>query len=160
MSKDFVYVLKNGTVIEQGYRADLERSEGEFKAMKGSQAITAASMADDKERPESAMEDEEKDSLPQPLSYAPATLMPTTAPYLATGCLTWTLMLKGSGPMPFCLAVLAASFLPTCSQSSTERWQWYSSIQITPTFPPSLLRLSPFYAINTSEKVLQKVTAR
>ncbi|PBK59478.1 kinase-like protein [Armillaria solidipes] len=65
--------------------------------------------------------DEEKDSLPQPLSYAPATLMPTTAPYLATGCLTRTLMLKGSGPTPFCLAVLAASFLPTCSQSSTER---------------------------------------
>ncbi|KAK0457550.1 uncharacterized protein EV420DRAFT_1689013 [Desarmillaria tabescens] len=67
---DFVYVLKNGTVIEQGYRADLERSEGEFKAMMGSQVVADVSTIDDTERPESVtMEgDEEKDSVSQPFS--------------------------------------------------------------------------------------------
>ncbi|KAF8212117.1 P-loop containing nucleoside triphosphate hydrolase protein [Mycena galopus ATCC 62051] len=37
---DFVYVLKNGIVAEQGYRYDLETATGEFKAMMTAQNIT------------------------------------------------------------------------------------------------------------------------
>ncbi|KAK0463135.1 P-loop containing nucleoside triphosphate hydrolase protein [Desarmillaria tabescens] len=62
-SKDFVYVLKNGTIIEQGYHADLERSEGEFKAMVGSQVVADVSTVDNDEHPESATTEEEKDSV-------------------------------------------------------------------------------------------------
>ncbi|KAJ7673984.1 P-loop containing nucleoside triphosphate hydrolase protein [Mycena polygramma] len=39
-SNDFVYVLKNGVVAEQGYRYDLETTGGEFSSMMGSQGAT------------------------------------------------------------------------------------------------------------------------
>lgn len=39
-SKDFVYVLGSGTVVEQGYRADLEQAGGEFRQMMDSQGST------------------------------------------------------------------------------------------------------------------------
>ncbi|KAJ7271891.1 P-loop containing nucleoside triphosphate hydrolase protein [Mycena haematopus] len=39
-ASDFVYVLKNGVVAEQGYRYDLETATGEFSAMMAAQNIT------------------------------------------------------------------------------------------------------------------------
>ncbi|KAJ7774954.1 P-loop containing nucleoside triphosphate hydrolase protein [Mycena metata] len=39
-SSDFVYVLKNGVVAEQGYRYDLETAAGEFSSMMASQGAT------------------------------------------------------------------------------------------------------------------------
>ncbi|KAJ7172361.1 P-loop containing nucleoside triphosphate hydrolase protein [Mycena filopes] len=39
-SSDFVYVLKDGVVAEQGYRYDLETAEGEFSSMMASQGAT------------------------------------------------------------------------------------------------------------------------
>ncbi|KAK7020522.1 P-loop containing nucleoside triphosphate hydrolase protein [Favolaschia claudopus] len=39
-SSDFVYVLKNGVVAEQGYRYDLETAAGEFSAMMLAQHVT------------------------------------------------------------------------------------------------------------------------
>ena len=39
-SSDFVYVLKNGHVVEQGYRYDLESSHGEFREMMETQGAT------------------------------------------------------------------------------------------------------------------------
>ncbi|PBK91619.1 P-loop containing nucleoside triphosphate hydrolase protein [Armillaria gallica] len=149
-SKDFVYVLKNGTVIEQGYRADLERSGGEFKAMMGSQAIEAVSTADDEECPESVTEDEGKDSVSQPLSYAPATLMPRMHNSAMLG--NWMfdvvadLTSKGSGPAPFRPAVVRSResrclsrFVPAdafTAEHTERRRRRPSSIQVVPAFPP------------------------
>ncbi|KAH8833741.1 P-loop containing nucleoside triphosphate hydrolase protein [Flagelloscypha sp. PMI_526] len=39
-SKDFIYVLKNGSLVEQGYRDDLENGGGEFRRMVDVQATT------------------------------------------------------------------------------------------------------------------------
>ncbi|KAJ7430740.1 P-loop containing nucleoside triphosphate hydrolase protein [Mycena galericulata] len=39
-SSDFVYVLKSGCVVEQGYRYDLETASGEFSNMMASQGAT------------------------------------------------------------------------------------------------------------------------
>ncbi|KAJ6597005.1 P-loop containing nucleoside triphosphate hydrolase protein [Mycena vulgaris] len=39
-SSDFVYVLKEGWVVEQGYRYDLETAAGEFSSMMASQGAT------------------------------------------------------------------------------------------------------------------------
>ncbi|KAF7294849.1 hypothetical protein MIND_01022800 [Mycena indigotica] len=39
-SSDFVYVLRNGNVVEQGYRYDLEAATGEFSSMLTTQAAT------------------------------------------------------------------------------------------------------------------------
>lgn len=39
-SSDFVYVLKTGHVVEQGYRYDLETSDGEFRHMMETQGAT------------------------------------------------------------------------------------------------------------------------
>ncbi|KAJ7125492.1 P-loop containing nucleoside triphosphate hydrolase protein [Mycena crocata] len=39
-SSDFVYVLKDGCVVEQGYRYDLETATGEFGSMMASQGAT------------------------------------------------------------------------------------------------------------------------
>ncbi|KAJ7709793.1 P-loop containing nucleoside triphosphate hydrolase protein [Mycena rosella] len=39
-SSDFVYVLKDGSVVEQGYRYDLETASGEFNSMMASQGAT------------------------------------------------------------------------------------------------------------------------
>ncbi|KAK0504638.1 P-loop containing nucleoside triphosphate hydrolase protein [Armillaria luteobubalina] len=151
-SKDFVYVLKNGTVIEQGYRADLERSEGEFKAMMGAQAIAAVSRTDDEERPESATENEDTDSVSQSPSYAPATLMPPIHNSAMLG--NWMfdvvadLTSKGNGPTPFGPAVVRSResrclsrFVPADAFTAehTERQRRRrrpSSIQVVPAFPP------------------------
>ncbi|PBK83561.1 hypothetical protein ARMGADRAFT_1089193 [Armillaria gallica] len=89
--KAFIYVLRNGTVIEQGYIQ-----------LQPCQRL--------------AMEDEEKDLVSQPLLYVLTTLMPTIHSSAMLGNWMFGMMAdltsKGSGPTPFCLAVLAASFLP------------------------------------------------
>ncbi|KAK0212712.1 P-loop containing nucleoside triphosphate hydrolase protein [Desarmillaria ectypa] len=147
-SKDFVYVLKNGTVIEQGYRADLERSEGEFNAMMGSQAVADVSTVDNEEYPELAAtgEDEEKDLVSQPFSYAPATLMPNSA-ILGHWMfdVVADLTSKGSEATPFRPAVVRSResqrlsrFVPadafTAQHAETRRRP--SSVQVIPAFPP------------------------
>lgn len=44
---DFVYVLKHGEVVEQGYRADLEMDEGEFRRMADAQSSNGFAPRDD-----------------------------------------------------------------------------------------------------------------
>ncbi|KZT32575.1 hypothetical protein SISSUDRAFT_1133093 [Sistotremastrum suecicum HHB10207 ss-3] len=44
---DFVYVLKNGEVVEQGYRLDLEMDEGEFRRMADAQSSNGFPSRDD-----------------------------------------------------------------------------------------------------------------
>ncbi|KAG7449558.1 P-loop containing nucleoside triphosphate hydrolase protein [Guyanagaster necrorhizus] len=156
-SKDFVYVLKNGTVIEQGYRADLERSEGEFKAMMDSQANAAVSTVDDEERTEKlgTTEDDEEDDLvseesSQPFSYARTTLMPTIHNSAILGHWMFDVVAdltsKGSGPTPFRHAVVRSResqrlsrFVPAnafTAQHAEQRRRRPSSVQVIPAFPP------------------------
>jgi ATP-binding cassette subfamily B (MDR/TAP) protein 1 len=52
-SGDFVYVLKSGRVVEQGYRYDLETSDGEFQNMMDTQRVTGGYL------PEKDIDDEE-----------------------------------------------------------------------------------------------------
>ncbi|EIN09552.1 P-loop containing nucleoside triphosphate hydrolase protein [Punctularia strigosozonata HHB-11173 SS5] len=41
---DFVYVLKDGHLVQQGYRADLEKYEGEFQSLLQTQEVTGGFM--------------------------------------------------------------------------------------------------------------------
>jgi ATP-binding cassette subfamily B (MDR/TAP) protein 1 len=66
---DFVYVLKNGTVVEQGFRVDLESAElqGEFRAMMEAQHQTGGylpekPLTEDDEKVEELFKDEEDNS--------------------------------------------------------------------------------------------------
>uniref|UniRef100_A0A8H7XZ07 Uncharacterized protein n=1 Tax=Psilocybe cubensis TaxID=181762 RepID=A0A8H7XZ07_PSICU len=92
-AQDFVYVLKDGRVVEQGYRSDLEEvkadygsDQGEFKKLMDAQRETGGFLPekDDEEKPVPALDlqeeaDENKDKdTPQYLKHQSLTLRPMT----------------------------------------------------------------------------------
>ncbi|KAF7363533.1 hypothetical protein MSAN_01009800 [Mycena sanguinolenta] len=64
--QDFVYVLKNGFVAEQGYRYDLETADGEFSAMMAAQNLTGGFVPKDLDNDNSALQNRRQTYAPIP----------------------------------------------------------------------------------------------
>lgn len=88
--EDFVYVMKNGSVVEQGYRSDLASGQGEFSHMMDSQRETGGFLPEEEDADELAttdedsdtdIEDSEKSEVPWNVKHQSVALRPITLGY-------------------------------------------------------------------------------
>ncbi len=149
-SKDFVYVLRSGEVIEQGYRADLEKAGGEFRSMMDTQGSSGLPTRVIDDGDAVAPIDEASESTEESFSDVRHTLMPTLHGSTVLG--NWMfdavadLTSKAAAPRP-ALTVNRESqrvsrFIPLdafTAEAPQVRKRRPSSIHIIPATPTSTL---------------------